>query len=107
MVTRNGKLANRQVFNFAVFDGHGGEECSQFLCDNLAKYVEDCDIHSTDKIAELYKQNVGGYWKRWRGGFEKYIASMSSQGELSMSFFFGFLTVILKTIYNSEYPRHF
>lgn len=81
MVTRHGKLGTRQVFNFAIFDGHGGEECSQFLKDNLAKYVEECNLHSTDKIAELYKKNIGGYWKRWRGGFERYIANMTSMGE--------------------------
>lgn len=30
-----------QVFYFGVFDGHGGEECSNFLRDRLHSYVED------------------------------------------------------------------
>lgn len=30
-----------QVFYFGVFDGHGGEECSDFLRDRLHGYVED------------------------------------------------------------------
>lgn len=84
MVTRQGKLANRQVFNFAVFDGHGGEECSQFLQENLAKYVEDCDINSTDNVASLYKKNIGGYWRRWRGGVEKYVAHLSIHGKKTL-----------------------
>ena len=30
-----------QVFYFGVFDGHGGSECSEFLRENLHKYIED------------------------------------------------------------------
>lgn len=105
MVTRHGKLPIRQVFNFAVFDGHGGEECSEFLHKNLAKYVENCDIHSTDKIAELYKKNIGGYWRRWRGGFEKYIANMSTSGEFQIPCFQGVSNK--QTIFNSASQQLF
>lgn len=66
----------RPVFNFAVFDGHGGPECAQFLQDNLAKYVESCDLTSADRLAEQYKTVIGGYWKRWRNGFSKYMSKM-------------------------------
>ncbi|KAL1856173.1 Phosphatidylinositol-3-phosphatase SAC1 [Paecilomyces lecythidis] len=30
-----------QVFYFAIFDGHGGSECSEFLRDSLHTYIED------------------------------------------------------------------
>lgn len=30
-----------QVFYFAIFDGHGGSECSKFLHDSLHTYIED------------------------------------------------------------------
>jgi protein phosphatase PTC6 len=30
-----------QVFYFGVFDGHGGTECSEFLKEQLHKYIED------------------------------------------------------------------
>lgn len=30
-----------QVFYFAIFDGHGGSECSKFLKDRLHSYIED------------------------------------------------------------------
>lgn len=30
-----------QIFYFAVFDGHGGNECSQFLKDELHGYIEE------------------------------------------------------------------
>ncbi|CDO54032.1 similar to Saccharomyces cerevisiae YCR079W PTC6 Mitochondrial type 2C protein phosphatase (PP2C) with similarity to mammalian PP1Ks [Geotrichum candidum] len=92
MITRQGKLGVRQVFNFAVFDGHGGEECAQFLKDNLAEYVEKCNIHSADEIAQKYKENIGGYWKRWRGGFEQYISKMSTMDDLQLRIPTAFLT---------------
>ncbi|PSK48619.1 Protein phosphatase 2C 4 [Elsinoe australis] len=85
-----------QVFYFGVFDGHGGEECSQFLRDRLHGYVEDAaekfgmksTIQSQDNmvgsqdaiehdrikrgvelqrwIINAWKNTVGGYFKRFR-----------------------------------------
>ncbi|KAL2116369.1 hypothetical protein VTJ04DRAFT_8536 [Mycothermus thermophilus] len=34
-------LGDPQVFYFAVFDGHGGSECSDFLRDELHGYIEE------------------------------------------------------------------
>ncbi|KAF2749988.1 protein serine/threonine phosphatase 2C [Sporormia fimetaria CBS 119925] len=36
-----GKGGDPQVFYFAVFDGHGGSECSEFLREQLHNYVEE------------------------------------------------------------------
>ncbi|KAK5997147.1 Protein phosphatase 2C-like protein [Cladobotryum mycophilum] len=34
-------LGDPQIFYFAVFDGHGGNQCSQFLRDELHGYIEE------------------------------------------------------------------
>jgi protein phosphatase PTC6 len=36
-----GASGDPQVFYFAVFDGHGGAECSEFLRESLHDYIED------------------------------------------------------------------
>ena len=49
-----------QVFYFGVFDGHGGNECSDFLREELHSYVEN-----TAKLFELrssLKSGKGGGW---------------------------------------------
>jgi protein phosphatase PTC6 len=35
-----GASGDPQVFYFGIFDGHGGSECSEFLKDELHKYIE-------------------------------------------------------------------
>jgi protein phosphatase PTC6 len=46
-----GESGDPQVFYFGVFDGHGGSECSDFLREQLHKYIEESahnfDLHST------------------------------------------------------------
>ena len=37
----DGALGDPQIFYFAVFDGHGGSECSEFLRDELHRYIEE------------------------------------------------------------------
>lgn len=78
------RSSTRSVFNFAVFDGHGGSQCSQFLHENLANYVEDCDLTSGPAIAEQYRKSVGGYWKRWKNGFDHYMAKMRAIDDLQI-----------------------
>lgn len=63
---------NRTVFNFNVFDGHGGAQCSTFLSENLAKDIESSnkfgnpqDDITKDELLKLYVNNIGGYWRRW------------------------------------------
>ncbi|KJZ80326.1 hypothetical protein HIM_00176 [Hirsutella minnesotensis 3608] len=37
----DGALGDPQIFYFAVFDGHGGNQCSHFLRDELHGYIEE------------------------------------------------------------------
>lgn len=58
-------INDSKVFLFAVFDGHGGSECSTWLQDNLAALVELGDDINMDQLARDYAKNIGGYWRRW------------------------------------------
>lgn len=40
-ITADGAAGDPQIFYFAVFDGHGGTECSDFLRDELHGYIEE------------------------------------------------------------------
>lgn len=40
----SGESGDPQVFYFGVFDGHGGNECSEFLRDRLHGYVEEAAV---------------------------------------------------------------
>ncbi|KAK9247227.1 phosphatase 2C-like domain-containing protein [Lipomyces tetrasporus] len=72
----------RQVFFYSVFDGHGGSECSEFLAQNLATYIENADLNSIDALERNWKENIGGYWTRWRGHLEKFRSRMSKDSDL-------------------------
>jgi len=92
-----------QVFYFGVFDGHGGEECSNFLSERLHGYIEeaaqkfgmksslskndsvDSSENSMQKdpielqrsLVEAWKETVGGYFKRFR---PEYFTSLQKSG---------------------------
>lgn len=62
----------KSVFNFNIFDGHGGDQCSTFLQKNLSQGIEDAtelsideNVEARDELTKLYRNNIGGYWKRW------------------------------------------
>ncbi|KAK6442131.1 Protein phosphatase 2C 6 [Oleoguttula sp. CCFEE 5521] len=40
----NSESGDPQVFYFGVFDGHGGQECSEFLRERLHGYVEEAGV---------------------------------------------------------------
>ncbi|KAJ2895677.1 phosphatase 2c domain containing protein [Zalerion maritima] len=40
-MTADSAFGDPQIFYFAVFDGHGGTECSEFLRDELHGYIEE------------------------------------------------------------------
>ncbi|KJR85365.1 type 2C protein phosphatase PTC6 [Sporothrix schenckii 1099-18] len=43
-ITADGVGGDPQIFYFAVFDGHGGNECSDFLRDELHGYIEEAAV---------------------------------------------------------------
>lgn len=64
------QVKESQIFNFSIFDGHGGDQCSTYLAENLSLALEDLDqlVENDNDRQELFKKyakNVGGYWKRW------------------------------------------
>lgn len=63
-------IGNEKVFNFNIFDGHGGEQCLTFLLSNLSQMIEELtDLvsseESQDKLLRQYGKDIGGYWRRW------------------------------------------
>lgn len=80
---------DRTVFNFNVFDGHGGDQCSTFLSQNLAEGIESADELSLDNaaarndLAKKYWKTIGGYWKRWYKHREESFLAMQSSLKLS------------------------
>lgn len=91
----------RPVFNFAVYDGHGGAECSQFLHDKLAEYVESCDLTAAPRLTEEYRKEIGGYWKRWKNGFDKYTSKMRPIDDLQIRIPIAFLQADLDYVHTN------
>ena len=81
------------MFNFAVFDGHGGSDCSEFLSTNLSKYVEEFDYKTMgEKIPKLYRENIGGYWRLWgRSEIERYVNRLTPYDDLQLRIPLAFL----------------
>lgn len=76
---------DKTLFNFNIFDGHGGEQCATFLKDNLSEYVESANEISKKEnttarndLAKAYWKNIGGYWKRWYRHREANFDAMTS-----------------------------
>ncbi len=44
-ITADGAMGDPQIFYFAVFDGHGGTECAEFLRDELHGYIEEAAVN--------------------------------------------------------------
>ncbi|KAK9477242.1 phosphatase 2C-like domain-containing protein [Lipomyces japonicus] len=81
----------RQVFDYSIFDGHGGSECSEFLAENLVRYIEECDLNSSEELESLWKRDIGGYWTRWRGQLQKHSHKMKSDDDLQLRLPLAFL----------------
>ncbi|CAI5756067.1 unnamed protein product [Candida verbasci] len=70
---------DKTIFNFNIFDGHGGDQCSNYLSDNLSQQIEDSNDlinnidNQRDQLFKNYAQNIGGYWKRWYRHCEKHL----------------------------------
>ncbi|PSK76630.1 hypothetical protein CJJ07_003521 [Candidozyma auris] len=93
-------INGRTIFNFNIFDGHGGDQCSKYLSHNLGPVVEEssllCDANDDTvrhRLIKDYAKNIGGYWRRWykqrQQNFEKMVnvspqvRKLSSLGDVS------------------------
>lgn len=83
---------NRDIFNYNIFDGHGGEQCANFLEENLSREVEsggqlcipDNPEHRNDLVKKYWK-NIGGYWKRWYKHKDANFAEMfASENDINL-----------------------
>ncbi|PFH61692.1 hypothetical protein XA68_16575 [Ophiocordyceps unilateralis] len=90
----DGASGDPQIFYFALFDGHGGSQCSHFLRDELHGYIEEAaarlglqsslrkkkpgrDTHARppsndttparleQELVAEYKNSIGGYYRRF------------------------------------------
>lgn len=77
-------INGRTIFNFNIFDGHGGDQCLKYLLHNLGSVVEEssllCDANDDTvrhRLIKDYAKNIGGYWRRWykqrQQNFEKMV----------------------------------
>lgn len=83
------ELDGRTTFNFSIFDGHGGEQCSTFLQSFLAETVEKSTALCTDEterseLVKKYAKNIGGYWKRWYKQREQNFQRMATMLLISL-----------------------
>lgn len=79
---------NKTVFNFGVYDGHGGDQCLTFLEHHLASKVEDCNDLSDDTkflLSKQYAKDIGGYWRRWNRQRKDNFAKMALGHEIQLS----------------------
>ncbi|RLV92399.1 Pyruvate dehydrogenase acetyl-transferring-phosphatase 2 mitochondrial [Spathaspora sp. JA1] len=59
---------DKTLFNFSVFDGHGGGLCSSYLAENLSREIEQQSVSDNivrEELIEKYRDQIDGYWKRW------------------------------------------
>ena len=51
------QVKESQIFNFSIFDGHGGDQCSTYLVENLSLALEDLDqlVENDNDRQELFK----------------------------------------------------
>ncbi|CAG8799770.1 24835_t:CDS:2, partial [Dentiscutata erythropus] len=53
-----------QICYFALFDGHGGSQCADYLVDNLHKRIEDIQASDADDTISQWRK-AGGYFRRF------------------------------------------
>ncbi|VEU20278.1 DEKNAAC101171 [Brettanomyces naardenensis] len=74
-----------KVFNYSIFDGHGGDECSTYLRTHLLETVEKFEVTegTIDYLVDFYRKKIGGYWKRWaRRENQQLLTAMGMQKRL-------------------------
>ncbi|CAH7668673.1 phosphatase 2C-like domain-containing protein, partial [Phakopsora pachyrhizi] len=67
-LTSRSKSSCFQALLVGVIDGHSGSEASEFLAENLPRLVEECELSQVPKVIRTYSA-IGGYFKRFRGGY--------------------------------------
>ncbi|AOA60743.1 Mitochondrial type 2C protein phosphatase (PP2C) [Komagataella phaffii CBS 7435] len=72
----DGKMV--KVFNFNIFDGHGGDECSRYLATHLSDNIENYKISSgsIEKLFKGYVKSIGGYWRRWYKRLNRHLSEV-------------------------------
>lgn len=84
-------IKGKPVFNFSIFDGHGGDQCSIYLQHHLAQLIENADelINDDglrDQLVEKYWKNVGGYWRRWyKHRKDNFVKMVNSGSEIHLN----------------------
>ncbi|KAK6463402.1 phosphatase 2C-like domain-containing protein [Scheffersomyces coipomensis] len=86
VLTLQSETGERTLFNFNIFDGHGGEQCSTFLSQHLSENIENCQSLLDDKnlrneLIKNYETNIGGYWKRWFRHKEENFKTMKNKDD--------------------------
>lgn len=80
-------INGRTVFNFNIFDGHGGDQCSKYLSAHLSEEIESAtlDDELRDELVKKYVDNIGGYWKRWyRHRKDNFVRMVNSNNALEL-----------------------
>lgn len=82
------KLWTLKVTFVGVYDGHGGDQVSLFLQNNLHKILEECSPLHTHELLDWYRK-LGGFFKRYKGGSLARIAQEGDTAENLWRFGFG------------------
>ncbi|KAI9721295.1 MAG: hypothetical protein M1812_002457 [Candelaria pacifica] len=71
----DGASGDPQVFYFGVFDGHGGNECSDFLREQLHGYIEDSakKFELESSLKRRKEAHQSGYF--WQGDIAREVKS--------------------------------
>lgn len=64
---------HHQSLFVAVFDGHGGADSAQYLAEHLPRILEESLPSDIPQVIRNYR-SIGGYFRRFRGGFLEEIA---------------------------------
>ena len=76
----NGKMVNPQISYFAIYDGHGGNKCSNFLQENLHKYIFESDYFPLYPLQAIYQA-----YDQAEKNFEKLALDMANKKLLDKS----------------------
>lgn len=103
------------VFYFGVFDGHGGEDCSKFLKENLHTYIEETSKRFNGEseddgavearkslqmnLIRAWKETVGGYFRRFKPDFGRPVGcGAAGDGSVEAALAYAFLRADLDFI---------